>query len=479
MRTHRSRSSLPVIALTALGLAAAGCSSAAPSLSRGEAGSPVAQVPTPMPAPAPTLQLASQVTVAAPSTIADLVEHVAPTVVNITTTQVVARREGGHPFDFLFPEGPMRGPRQRSGAGTGFVIDGPAGYIVTNAHVVEGADEVKVHFLDRHELAAQVVGRDTKVDLALLKIQSPTQLPSVVLGDSHALRVGEQVLAVGNPFGLGHSVSLGIVSAKARTIGAGPYDDFIQTDASINPGNSGGPLFNLRGEVIGINTAIRAGAEGIGFAIPVDVLKDVLDQLRQKGFVERGKLGLTFQPVTPELAAALGMDRSRGAIVNEVMKDSAAARAGVQSGDVIVEVGGVGIERSEELARNVARHAPGSIVELKVLRQGKPFTVRATLDRLDEGEPQERSPRPGTPDRTNRLFGLEVDEAPGGGARVVGLSKPIDGLMDGDVIVEVAGKAIGSTADLKRELEARRAGERVLVKVRRGGKSHFVGLPVE
>ncbi|MBM4358157.1 MAG: Do family serine endopeptidase [Deltaproteobacteria bacterium] len=432
------------------------------------------------PAPVPTLQVAARATDPTTSSVADLVEHVAPMVVNITTTQTQAARERApHPFDFFFPEAPHpRMPRQRSGAGTGFVIDGTSGYIVTNAHVVADADEVKVHFLDSHELSAEVVGKDTKVDLALLKVNSPTPLPSAVLGDSAAVRVGEQVLAVGNPFGLGHSVSLGIVSAKARTIGAGPYDDFIQTDASINPGNSGGPLFNLRGEVIGINTAIRADANSIGFAIPVDVLKDVVVQLREKGFVERGKLGLAFQPMTPELAAALGLPRPQGAIVNEVAKGSAAARAGIEAGDVIVEVEGTEIHRSEDLARNVARHAPGSTVTVKVLRQGKPIALRATLDKLEEEErhPARRTRSSG--EKTNRMLGLEVGDDPDGGVRVVDLAKPIDGLRPGDVIVEVAGKPVGNVEGLRSQLEGRKEGETVLIKVKRGARLFFVGLPV-
>jgi serine protease Do len=428
----------------------------------------------------PSLQVSSQAAIPTQSTVADLVEHVAPTVVNITTTHVLTRSEGAHPFDFFFPESPHpRAPRQQSGAGTGFVVDGPSGYIVTNAHVVENADEVKVHFLDGRELSAEVVGRDPKVDLALLKVKAPTALSSVLLGESNSLRVGEQVLAVGNPFGLGHSVSLGIVSAKARSIGAGPYDDFIQTDASINPGNSGGPLFNLRGEVIGINTAIRAGAEGIGFAIPVDVLKDVIAQLKDKGFVERGKLGLTFQPVTPELAAALGMERPHGAMVNDVMKDGAASKAGIQPGDVIVEVDGTEIHRSEELARNVARHAPGTAVEVKVLRAGKSVTTQATLDKLDEGGEPPKAPSRRGKSKTDRLFGLEVEQAPGGGVRVVDLAKPVDGLSQGDTIVEVAGKVVSTPDDLKRQFEGRRKGETVLIKVKRGERSYFIGMPVE
>jgi serine protease Do len=432
------------------------------------------------PAPVPTLQVAAHGAVPTASSVADLVEHVAPMVVNITTTQNAGGRERApHPFDFFFPEAPHpRMPRQKSGAGTGFVIDGQSGYIVTNAHVIADADEVKVHFLDSHELTAEVVGKDTKVDLALIKVKSPSPLPSVVLGDSSAVRVGEQVLAVGNPFGLGHSVSLGIVSAKARTIGAGPYDDFIQTDASINPGNSGGPLFNLRGEVVGINTAIRAGAEGIGFAIPVDVLKDVVVQLKDKGFVERGKLGLAFQPVTPELASALGLAKPQGAIVNEVAKESAAARAGIEPGDVIVEVDGIEIHRSEDLARNVARHAPGSTIGVKVLRQGKPLTLRATLDKLedDERQPVRRS-KPES-EKTNRVYGLEVGDDPDGGVRVVDLARPIEGLRSGDVIVEAAGKPVRSVDALQSQLEGRKSGETVLLKVKRGNKTFFVGLPL-
>ncbi len=429
-------------------------------------------------APAPALQVSTQAAMPTQSSVADLVEHVSPAVVNITTTHVLTRSEGAHPFDMFLHESPQpRMPRQRSGAGTGFIVDGQAGYLVTNAHVVENVDEVKVHFLDGSELSADVVGRDTKVDLALLKVKAPSALSSVILGESSALRVGEQVLAVGNPFGLGHSVSLGIVSAKARSIGAGPYDDFIQTDASINPGNSGGPLFNMRGEVIGINTAIRAGADGIGFAIPVDALKDVIAQLKTKGFVERGKLGLTFQPVTPELAAALGMERAEGAMVNEVLKNGAAAKAGIHPGDVIVTVDGVGIHRSEELARNIARHAPGSSVDVTVLRHGKPVIARATLDKLDEGEQPKAATRAGTP-KPDRMFGIDVADVPGGGVRVVDLATPIEGLSQGDVIVEVAGKPIANVAELRSELDGHKKGETVLLKVQRNGKALFVGMPV-
>src|SRR5262249_40402236 len=210
------------------------------------------------------------------------------------------------------------------------------------------------------------------LDIALLKLKDAKDLPAAPLGSSEQLRVGEHVLAVGNPFGLGHTVTLGIVSAKARAIGAGPYDDFIQTDASINPGNSGGPLFNWRGEVIGINTAIRPGANGIGFAIPIDAVKDVLGQLREKGHVERGRLGLAFQALTPTLATALGVDGPKGALVSDVEPGGAAARAGIKAGDVVVSVNGTPIQHADELRRRVARNAPGSTIKVGVIRDKQP-----------------------------------------------------------------------------------------------------------
>ncbi len=430
-------------------------------------------------APAPSLRLSEQAAMPTQSSIADLVERVAPTVVSITTTQAFNGREIRHPLEFLFPDGPrQRMPKERSGAGTGFVVDAEGGYLVTNAHVVADADDVKVHFLDGREVSAEVVGSDRTVDLALLRVKAAGALTSVVLGESDTVRVGEQVLAVGNPFGLGHSVSLGIVSAKARTIGAGPYDDFIQTDASINPGNSGGPLFNVRGEVIGINTAIRADAEGIGFAIPVDVLKDVVTQLKEKGFVERGKLGLAFQPITPELATALGMERPRGALVNDVQKGSSAANAGIQSGDVIVAVNGIELKRSEELARNVARHPPGTNVEFTLLRTGHTMIVHATLDKLQERErakPRTQTTKP----ESDRMLGLEVDEHAGGGAVVAGLTKPIEGLSEGDVIVEVSGKPVANVAALRSLLEEHKKGSTVLLRVQRGEHTYFVALPID
>jgi serine protease Do len=402
------------------------------------------------------------------SSVADLVEHLSPTVVTITT---VSKSDGrATPFDFFAPQG----PRTRQGAGTGFVIDG-AGFVVTNAHVVADAEEVLVQLFDDRQFSARVVGRDAKLDLALLKIDGVTGLPAVSFGDSDNLRVGEHVIAVGNPFGLGHTVTMGIVSAKARSIGAGPYDDFIQTDASINPGNSGGPLFNLRGEVVGINTAIRAGADGIGFAIPIDALKDIVGQLRDKGFVERGKLGLAFQPITPEIAKALGFDAPHGAMVTEVVPDSAAARAGIESGDVIMAVDGIEIRRSEDLPRHVARHAPGSKVGITLLRRGKRLEVVAKLDRLEDAAPPAPPSEPAEEPRGS-LLGIDLDDAPTGGARIVGMSRPQKGLMVGDVIVEVNGLAVRNVADLKRRLAQLASEGTALLRLERGGRARYVGL---
>ena len=395
--------------------------------------------------------------------------------VNITTVHTATARGG--PFDMFRRERPNQ-PRQRQGAGTGFVID-DTGYVVTNAHVVHGADEVQVRMHDDRHFSALVVGRDHKLDLALLKLEQSDNLTPAKLGSSHALRVGEQVIAVGNPFGLGHSVSMGIVSAKARSIGAGPYDDFIQTDASINPGNSGGPLFNLRGEVVGINTAIRAGADGIGFAIPIDALKDIITQLRHQGFVERGKLGLAFQPVSPAIAEALGMTRARGAMVSEVMKGSSAARAGIREGDVIVAINGIEIQRAEDLPRNVARHAPGSTIVVSVLRKGKKRSFKAKLDKLEQEPSPHRQPRrQHVPSGSGELLGMEMDNHPDGGVRVTSLSRPIEGLVRGDVITHLNGAPIANVEQLSAQLKKMRTHDTALLKIRRRGHSRYVRIPL-
>lgn len=448
---------LPVLSVVA-------CTSAATP----EAVAPIeTQAATTLPS-SPTERVAA----ATHSDIADLVARVGPSVVNITTLHTST---SGSPFDMLLPE-ERRVPRQHTGAGTGFIIDG-AGYVVTNAHVIQGADEVHVHLMDERELTANVVGRDRKLDLALLKINGPESLPTVMLGDSGVLRVGESVIAVGNPFGLGHTVTMGIVSAKARAIGASAYDDFIQTDASINPGNSGGPLFNLHGEVIGINTAIRAGADGIGFAIPINSLKDVIDQLKEKGFVERGKLGLAFQPVTSEIAQALGLERPQGAMVSEIMPRSAAGRAGIRTGDIIVSIDDQPIARAEDLPRNVARYSPGSTIVVKLLRDGKSLTVKARLDRLEGDTPPSPSSRRATKSSGKVTLGIElgVDEE---GVRVIRFAKPVKGLRVGDLIVEVNGVPVHDVARVRTAVEKTKDRGSALFKVRRGKQHRYVGVAV-
>ena len=322
--------------------------------------------------------------------VSPLVTKVKGAVVNITVDsprkQARAESDGepGSPFEFFFRGGPRRsapGAGQQHALGTGFLIDAK-GHILTNAHVVEGPDVVKVKLADDRELRAKVKGRDERLDVAILELEGSTNLPFVPLGSSETLKVGETVVAIGNPFGLGNTVTMGIVSAKGRAIGAGPYDDFIQTDASINPGNSGGPLFNARGEVVGMNTAINPNGQGIGFAIPSDELRRVIDPLLQKGHVERGQLGIRIQDVDAAKVAA-GAD-TRGALVGGVLQNSAAERAGLRQGDVIVSVDGTSIPHARDLSRAVGRRAPHETVKLEVLRGGTRLTVPVILDPLPD-----------------------------------------------------------------------------------------------
>ena len=319
---------------------------------------------------------------------APMVEVVKPAVVNISTTQAV-RGRGPDPLrEFLerhFGEGlPPEEPRRS--LGSGFIIE-PDGYVLTNNHVIENAQTIMVRLSDEEEHPARVVGRDVRTDLALLKISGPGKLAAARLGDSDGLRVGDWVVAIGNSFGLEHTVTAGIVSAKGRVIGAGPYDDFIQTDAAINPGNSGGPLFNARGEVVGINSAIfsrSGGSIGIGFAIPINLAKELIPQLKSKGRVSRGWIGVSAAAVTPEMAKSLGATARRGALVGEVVPGGPAARAGVQAGDVIVGFQGKPLRRADELPRLAARSAVGSEVELTHLRGGKELTVKFRLGELPD-----------------------------------------------------------------------------------------------
>ncbi len=327
--------------------------------------------------------------------VATLVATVKPSVVNITTIHELrsprptsGMGSGNDPFGYFDRRfGRGAGPRdqvvRQSSLGSGFIIDAE-GHVVTNAHVVDGADEVHVKLADDREYDAKVVGRDARLDLAVLALEGAKDLPAASLGKSESLRVGEYVVAIGNPFGLGHTVTMGIVSAKGRSIGAGPYDDFIQTDASINPGNSGGPLFDLQGRVIGINSAINPNGQGIGFAIPIDMLKDVLPQLLASGHVDRGHLGVAFKPVDAKLARTLKLDKARGAYVADVERGSPAERGGLESGDVIVKVEGKDVAHAEELPRLIALHPPGTKLAIDVLREGKVHAFVVELGKLRE-----------------------------------------------------------------------------------------------
>jgi len=333
--------------------------------------------------------------VALPNSFADLAAAQAEAVVNISTTKVVQGRQGlppgfgfpqGSPFNQFFHDFLRNMPPQEQHAlGTGFIIS-QDGYIVTNNHVVDGADEIIVKMKNGKEYPAKLIGTDEKVDVALLKVKA-RGLQTVKLGDSEALRVGDWVMAIGNPFGLSQTVTAGIVSAKGRVIGAGPYDHFIQTDAAINPGNSGGPLFNLKGEVVGINTAIysRSGGNlGIGFAIPINMAEPVIDELRRTGHVTRARLGVYIAEVDKATMQALGLKNKHGALVRQVENGSAADKAGIKPGDVIVSVDGETLKHMHDLPIRIARHTPGDKVRVGLIRAGKAKTITVKVEKMLE-----------------------------------------------------------------------------------------------
>ncbi len=422
--------------------------------------------------------------------VATLVERVRPEVVNIMVEEYVKvpRSIFTLPFDLPYElfggRQPGRGGDHESqegdllrqqAQGSGFIVD-PQGHVVTNAHVVNGASVVRVRLNDGREFKAHVRGMDKRLDLAVLEMEGAKDLPVVALGSSAELRVGEYVVAIGNPFGLGNTVTMGIVSAKSRAIGAGPYDDFIQTDASINPGNSGGPLFNLKGQVVGINTAISARGRGIGFAIPVDSLREVLPQLIAKGHVDRGRLGVAIQAMNWPLAKAFGLDRPEGALVSEVEKGGPGEKAGLKSGDVIVAVDDTKVEAAQDLPRTIARHAPGTKVKLDVIRDKRKQTIEATLGELKDNEEQEEEPATQNPKAPAHL-GIEATDAAGGGALIARIApkSPAEGLLEaGDVVVEADHKRVRSAKDLETILHS--APSPVLLKVQHDKDTRYTAL---
>lgn len=441
-----------------------------------------------------------------PESFSGLVKKVSPAVVNIATTrtETTARRPQlpfqvpkGSPFERFFeqfrgPQGPSK-QRQVGALGSGFVID-PSGYVVTNNHVIDGADEVKVRFADESDYPAKVVGVDPQTDLALLKIEAETPLPFVELGDSDRAEVGDWVVAVGNPFGLGGSVTAGIISARGRNINAGPYDDFLQVDASINRGNSGGPLFSTDGQVIGVNTAIfspTGGNIGIGFAIPSNMVKTVVAQLREDGKVTRGWLGVRIQGVSEDLARALGLDEARGAIVTEVTPGSPADKAGVRQGDVIVGYDGQAVDDSRELVRLVGQTAADTSASIDIWRDEAPVTLavdigaqpatmfatatRTAPDRSITSEALGAQLATLTPERRQQL-GLDDDAK---GVLVVDVDDADPrGLQPGDLIRRIGGTEVATPEAVETALKSATDKDRksVVLLVTRQGRDLFLGL---
>ena len=427
----------------------------------------------------------------------NLAKKLGPSVVNVSTTTVRAASERSAPGPFggtdpgeefwqrFFGGRTPRGPQRQSGVGSGFIVDAD-GTILTNYHVVDGAQKLSVTLSDGKSYDAKIIGRDQKSDIAVIKIEAGVKLPAAVLGDSDLLEVGEWVMAIGNPFGLDHTVTSGIISAKGRNIGQGPYDNFIQTDASINPGNSGGPLINLRGEVVGINSAIfsqSGGNIGIGFAIPSNAVKELLPQLRDKGKVVRGFIGASVQRVSPEIAESFGINPARGALVADLVKGGPAERAGVKTGDVIIEFDRKPIKDSADLPQQVARVAPGSAVQLKLIRGGKETTLPLTVGEMKEAEVAASTEegelgltvQPLTPQLAESL-GLERANGLVISAVKPGSAADDAGLRAGDVIMEINRQAVKSLAEYNREIARNDKAKSVLFLVRRGQSSLFLAL---
>ncbi|MGO4572419.1 DegQ family serine endoprotease [Microvirga sp. 2TAF3] len=472
---------------------------------------------------ATALPLAAQAR-SAPESFADLAEEVTAAVVNISASTTVEARNRtlpqlppGTPFEDLFEEffnrrGQGNGngngdslpsrPRRSNSLGSGFVID-PSGIVVTNNHVIGDANDISVIFSDGTRLKAEIIGKDSKVDLAVLKVKSDKPLKAVKFGDSDKLRPGDWVLAIGNPFGLGGSVTAGIISARGRNIDSGPYDNYIQTDAAINKGNSGGPLFNMNGEVIGINTAILSptgGSVGIGFAVPSASAMPVIDQLRQFGETRRGWLGVRIQNVDDATAEALGLGSARGALIAGIDDKGPAKPAGLDVGDVITRFDGKEVKDSRDLPRIVASTPVGKAVDVVVVRKGKEMTKQVTLGRLEDGEKQAslQQPSTDTPTATRQAMGLELSGMTDELRRRYGLKDDQKGVVitrvdpnsaaadkriqPGEVIVEVGQEPVSTPADVTKRVEAIKSQGRksaLLLVANAQGEVRFVALSIE
>ncbi|VAV84788.1 HtrA protease/chaperone protein [hydrothermal vent metagenome] len=439
---------------------------------------------------------------------APLAKELRPSVVNISTTQIIKSRSNYRsqmpkgfksPFDDFFNDdlfksfnGPQR-ETERHNLGSGFIIN-KEGYILTNNHVVENATEIIVTFFKdkKKEYKAEVIGRDSNLDIALIKIEAGEALPVAVLGDSDKMEVGQWVMAIGNPFGLGGTVTVGILSQKGRVIGAGPYDNFLQTDASINPGNSGGPLFNLAGEVVGVNTAIIAGGQGIGFAIPINMVKEIVLQLKDKGKVTRGWIGVTIQEITPEIARSFVLKDSSGALVSSVMPGDPAEKAGIKAGDIIKEFGNKEVKSSRDLPMAVAATTPGKKTKVVVLRDGRKKTLfikvgtKASKDEVQasaEGKKDSSASKLGvvvkkiTPQVAQR-FGFK-DKS---GVLIVsvedGSIAARGGLRRGDIVKEVNRRATESVEAFNRELGKALKKDILLLLIKRGRGVLYLAIDI-
>jgi serine protease Do len=451
-------------------------------------------VPTPVLA-----QTQTQVAMDPTRSFAPLVERVMPSVVSVQVKIEAASNDVGEadqmPEQFReffekFPQFrdqfPQQRPHRRDGMaqGSGFVISAD-GYVVTNNHVVDNAKSVTLSFQSGDEYDATVVGTDPKTDLALLKIKSDKTFPAVKLSDEPA-KVGDWVMAVGNPFGLGGTVTAGIISARGRDIGNGPYDDFLQIDASINKGNSGGPAFNLNGDVVGVNTAIfspSGGSVGIGFAIPASVVKDVVESLKSDGAVTRGWLGVQIQPVTEELAEGLGLDKARGAIISNLTEESPALKAGLKQGDTILKANNEDIDDARDLARTIAKVKPGSAIPVDIIRDGKAETITVKIGAMPGEMPKMAGINKA--DEGFDLSNLGIDVAPaddGAGVKITAVdpnsSAAERGLKVGDVILEVAGNDVTTPAEVRDAIKDGK-GKRVMMLIRSGDNQRYIALPRE